>query len=86
MKTFYIQWSSWFDCKKYDANIMSSAVLNAGGINQRLIPQYGWQNQPEVIAFDSHPEDLDKIETGLKEALGTEWVIIAEVDWDIKNN
>ena len=63
---------------------MSYAVLNVGGINPRFIPQYGLDN--EVVAFDANTLDLAKIESDLKEALGTEWLTIAEVDWDTKNN
>ena len=84
MKTYYIKWSSCFDCKKYNAEIMSHAVLNAGGINPRFISQNGLDT--EVVAFDAHSENLAKIETGLKETFGTEWVTISEVDWNIKNN
>lgn len=65
---------------------MSYVVLNAGGINPRLILQYGWHNMPEVLVFDATPQNLDKIKTGIEEALGTEWIIISEVDWDIKKN
>ena len=87
MRTYYIQWSSWFNCHKYDADLMSKAVVRAGGENLILTPLYGWDNNmPEVVAFNAHPENLDKIESGLKEALGTEWVIIKEVDWRMKNN
>ena len=85
MRIYYIQWNScFFDCKKYSAEIMSHAVLNLGGINPRFIPQYGLDN--EVVAFDANPLDLAKIEAGLKETFGTEWLTIAEVYWDIKNN
>ncbi len=87
MRIYFIQWNScYFDCKKYNAEIMSHAVLNAGGDNPRLIQQYGWDNMPDVIAFDADPENLDNIKTGIEVALGTEWIIITEVDWVIKNN
>ena len=86
MRKYYVQWSCFFDCKRYNSEIMSYAVLNAGGMHPRLISQYGWDNQPEVVAFDANPENLAKIEAGLKETFDTEWLIVKEVDWVINKN
>ena len=86
METYYIQWSSWFDSHKYDSDKMIKAVLKAEGKNPFLTNQYGWGNMPSVVAFNIYPENLDKVKIEVQKVLGTEWIIINEVDWNIRSN
>lgn len=82
MKTFYVQWSSWFDTNKYDTKEISTAIRLGGGKNVRLEKQYGWNNQPEVVVFTwKTPDDFEQIKNNLIKAVGTEWLNIIKKDW-----
>ena len=84
MKTYFIYWSSWFDSHNYDSGKMIKAVLKADGKNPILASQYGWDNMPDVVVFETNPENLDNIQKELENFLGTEWIIINEVEWKIQ--
>ena len=83
MKRYYIAWSSWFDCNKYDIEKIKTALKKAGCKNIRTIYQFGCSNQPKVVAFsfdeNQSVELLPKYQ--VQETLGTEWIIIKEKDW-----
>ena len=84
MKSYYITWSSWniyCDCKKFDAEILSHLVLEAGGENPIFLPQNKGENMPDFLVFNAAPDNLVNIQNALEIALGTEWIIISEVDW-----
>ena len=82
MKTFFVQWSSWFDTHKYDTKSIMTAIRLGGGKNIRLENQWGWSNQPEVVVFQwKTPDDFEQIKHNLTEVVGTEWLILQKKDW-----
>ncbi len=81
VKTYYVANSSYFDTHPYDTKKISLTVKKAGGINIRTENAYDWENQPEVVVFESAPEMVENITSLAAFFLGTEWVHIKEKDW-----
>lgn len=82
---YYIKWSSIFDNtdNKYDIELFSDALKNAGATEVWTDNAYGWSNQPEVVLFKGISKE--EAEDALKKLpVFKGGVIIGEVDvdWD----
>lgn len=88
IKTFYIKNSSWFDSHPYDKGLIADTIKSTGLAVPQTIhfsPSYGWNNQPEVVCFNTDIGNVKEIEKVVGVACCGEgreaWILILEKDW-----
>ncbi len=78
---WYIPWTVYHDHHpNYQADLYVS-VLKSLGIQAYIEPQYGWDNQPDVVTFKApRGQKITEITEAL-EARGMDWPIVWECDF-----
>jgi len=85
MIRYYVDYSSIFPGMEYNVSNIKKAIKNAGGKNIRTSMLHGWSNQPNVVTFSAHLNDVKSIEDKASAELGdlaATWGLrIYEKDW-----
>ncbi len=81
LNRYFVHYSSWFDSHNYDKELMKQTIKDNGGKNIHYANNHGWNNQPQVVCFNTVENNLTNIKQALQQALKTQWIIIRKKDF-----